>query len=333
MKKIKLFFVTIISLQTFAQKIVLPKITNTFHLASAGGWDYISILPNSNKLYVPHGIQVNILDKKTGDSLGIVTGTTGVHGVAFNITKNKGYTSNGKINTVSVFDLTNNIVLSQIAVGENPDAILYDVITNQIITCNGRSNNISFIDATTEKVTNTVAVSGKPETLVTNGKGLFFVNIEDKNEIAVIDNKTKTVIKSYSLLPGEAPTGLVYDNKSNHLFAGCGDNAKLIIIDATNGKIVDSFAIDKGCDGVAFDTSKKLIYTSNGNGSISVIKQDTKYKYKKLADVITKKGTRTLCIDNDTNTIYMPTADFEELKPGEKRAKWKPNSFQVVVLQ
>ena len=159
------------------------KVTKTFHVASPGGWDYIAVNPNSNKLYLSHGTQVNILDKATGDSLGVIPNTTGVHGIAFNNAAGKGYTSNGRINNVTVFDLKTNAVLSQIATGENPDAIMYDEASKKIITCNGRSKDLTIIDAVSEKVVATIPVGGKPETAVTDNAGKLFVNIEDKNEI------------------------------------------------------------------------------------------------------------------------------------------------------
>ena len=160
---------------------------NTLHIASAGGWDYIAVQPNSNKLFVSHGGQVNILDKTTGDSLGIISNTTGVHGIAFVPSLNKGYTSNGRLNNITVFDLKTNAILSQIAVGQNPDAIFYDDFSKKIITCNGGSNDLSIVDPVTEKVVATIAVGGKPETAVSNNAGKIFVNIEDKNKIVVVD--------------------------------------------------------------------------------------------------------------------------------------------------
>ena len=125
---------------------------NTFHIASGGGWDYLALQPNSNKLFVSHGTQVNIIDKKTGDSVGVISNTTGVHGIGFVPSLNKGFTSNGRLNNLTVFDLATNAVLSQIAVGENPDAIFYDEFSKKIITCNGRSKDLSIIDPVTEKV-------------------------------------------------------------------------------------------------------------------------------------------------------------------------------------
>src|SRR4030095_178176 len=162
-------------------------IIKTFHIQSAGGWDYIAVGPGNNRLYVSHGTQVNILDKTSGDSIGVIENTTGVHGIAFDKSQNKGFTSNGRLNNVTVFDLTTNKVITQIPTGANPDAIMYEPFTKKIITCNGRGKNLSIIDPVSNKLIDSIDVGGKPETAVSNGSGKFYVNIEDKNEIVEVD--------------------------------------------------------------------------------------------------------------------------------------------------
>ncbi len=308
------------------------KLTKTFHVTSSGGWDYIAVNPNSNKLYLSHGTQVNILDKATGDSLGVIPNTTGVHGIAFNNALGKGYTSNGRINTVTVFDLKTNAVLSQIATGENPDAIMYDAFSKKVITCNGRSKDLSIIDAATEKVVATIPVGGKPETAVSDNAGKLFVNIEDKNEIAVIDLSTNTVTNRWSLAPGDGPSGLEIDVATKRLFSTC--DKLLVVMDATNGKIIDKLPIGNGTDGAAFDPATKLVFTSNGEGTVTVVKEVSANEFKVIDNVPTKKGARTICIDVSTHKLYLPTADFEAQAAGEKgRPKMIPGTFQVVVLE
>src|SRR5436190_15487321 len=198
-------------------------VIRTFHIMSGGGWDYLAICPGSNRLYVSHGTQVNILDKTTGDSIGVIENTTGVHGIAFDKALNKGFTSNGRLNNVTVFDLNTNKVVTHIATGENPDAILYEPLSKKIITCNGSSKDLSIIDPVENKVIATIPVGGKPETAVSDGAGKLYVNIEDRNEIAVINTKTFTVESRFPLAPGEEPTGLSFDKQTNRLFAGCGN--------------------------------------------------------------------------------------------------------------
>jgi len=306
------------------------KIVKTYHIASAGGWDYIAV--NESRLYVSHGTQVNILNEDNGDSLGYIPNTTGVHGITFDKELNKGYTSNGRINSVTVFDLKTNAVLEQVATGENPDAINYEPYTKTIITCNGRSKNLSVIDPKASKVIATIDVGGKPEAAVSDGNGKLFINIEDKNEIVAVDLKTFTVTNHWTLNPAEGPTGLAYDKSTKRLFAGC--EKLLVVVNAENGSVVDKIAIGDGCDGVAFDSKKKIIYTSNGEGSISVIKEINADKFSLLGNYPTKRGARTITINENTGTLYLPTADFDPTKTGQNgRPMMVPGTFQVLVVQ
>jgi YVTN family beta-propeller protein len=319
--------------QISAQKTSGYKLTQTFHIASAGGWDYIAVDENSNKLYVSHGTQVNILDKSTGDSLGVIANTTGVHGIAFNPALGKGYTSNGRLNTVSVFDLKTAKVISSISTGENPDAIMYDEFSKKIITCNGRSKDLTIIDPVTEKVIATIPVGGKPETAVSDNMGKLYVNSEDKNEIVVVDMIKNTVLNHWSLLPGEEPTGLVIDLKTKRLFATC--DKLLIVMDATNGKIVGQLAIGEGCDGAAIDPGSNLIFTSNGSGTVTVVKELSANNFVVLETITTKKSARTITIDTKTHKLYLPAADMEAVPadaPKGTRPKMIAGSFQVLVL-
>ena len=327
---VALLLITAIVFSSSAQTMGNFKVTKTFHITSSGGWDYISVGPGNNRVYVSHGTQVNILDATTGDSVGVIANTAGVHGIAFNKKANKGYTSNGRGNSITVFDLTTNKTLSEIPDTTNPDWILYERFSDKIITCNGRSNDLSLVDATTEKLVARIPVGGKPETAVSDHKGNLFVNVEDKNEIAVVDLTTNKVTAHYPLA-GESPTGLAIDNETHRLFAGC--EGKLVIIDALNGKLIDTIPIGDGCDGVVFDNKLKQVFTSNGAAAtISVIQEVSANKFTKLADIPTKKGARTLDIDHKSHTLYMPTAEFQPLKAGEKRPQMVSGSFQIVVV-
>ena len=336
MQRSQLIFVISVLLGTSltlnAQQPEKIHLINTFHIASSGGWDYIAVQPNSNKLFVSHGGQVNILDKTTGDSLGIIPNTSGVHGIAFVPSLNKGYTSNGRSNNITVFDLKTNAILWQIKTGQNPDFIFYDDFSKKIITCNGKSNDLSIIDPVTEKLVATIAVGGKPETAVSNNEGKIFVNIEDKNEIVAIDITKYKVQKHWSILPGKAPTGLAYDATTKRLFAGCGDNNLLLIINADNGTIVDKLPIGAGCDGVGYDAAKKLIYTSNGEGTMTVIKEVSKDKFVVAATLKTKKSARTIAVDESTHKIYLPAADMEATPTNGSWPKMISGTFQILVF-
>ena len=283
------------------------KVVKTYHIPSMGGWDYITV--NDGKIYVSHGTQVNILNEANGDSVGFIPNTNGVHGIAFDNEMKRGYTSNGRLNNVTVFDLASNEVITQIATGENPDAILFEPHTQTIITCNGRSKNLSVIDPKTNTVVATIDVGGKPETAVSDGSGKLFVNIEDKNEIAAVDLKTHSVSNHWAL-GAEGPTGLAYDKSTKRLFAGC-DNF-LVVMNAVDGKVVTRLPIGEGCDGVAFDTRNKIIFTSNGqSGTITAVKENNADSYSVLGNYTSKRGARTITIDEKTGVLYLPTADFD----------------------
>ncbi len=330
MKKIVVFllFFYALKLNAVAQSSGYH-VTDTFHIASSGGWDYIAV--NKNRLYVSHGNQVNVLDKNTGDSLGVLLNTNGVHGIAFDNELNKGYTSNGRLNNVTVFDLTTNAELSQIATGNNPDAIFYDDYSKKIITCNGRSNSLSIIDPSTDKLIDSVALSGKPETAVSDGAGKVFVNIENKSAISVVNIKTYKVENTWSIAPGESPSGLSIDRKTKRLFAGC-DNKMLVVLDASNGKVISTPAIGDGCDGTAFDPELNYIYSSNGEGTLTIIKENANDKYTVVDNVLTKRSARTIALDPQTHVVYLPAANFLQAQTGERRPPMIPGSFQVLVV-
>ena len=326
------FFIVLSAIiKVSAQEKTGLHIINTFHIASPGGWDYLAISPANDWLYVSHGTQVNILNKKTGDSVGVIENTMGVHGIAFDVFSKKGFISNGRTNSVTVFDINTNKVIAQIPTGQNPDAILYEPFSKRIISCNGRSKNLSIIDPLQNIVTDSVDAGGKPEAAVSDGNGRLFVNVEDKNEIVVIDTKLFKVLNHWSIAPGEAPTGLAYDKNTKRLFAGC--EKLLMIIDAKDGRVIDKLPIGEGCDGVVFDPDTKNIYTSNGEGTVTVIHEENAGKFIITGTIITKKGARTIAMDNSSHLLYLPVADFEPAEPGQKgRPKMIPGTFQVLVI-
>jgi DNA-binding beta-propeller fold protein YncE len=301
-----------LSLQTaFAQGSGFA-LSKNFTIGSPGGWDYIAVGPDK-KIYVSHGTQVNILDQNTGDSVGVIPNTTGVHGIAFDATHGKGYTSNGRLNTVTVFDLKTSAVLNQIATGQNPDAIMYEPFTGTIITCNGRSHDLSVIDPVKGEVVATIALDGKPETAVSTNDGMVYVNIEDKNKITAVDIRKNAVVTSYPL-GAEGPTGLAVDVTTKRLFAGC--DKFLVVMDATSGAVVNKLPIGDGCDGVGFDDQLKLVFASCGEGKLTVIKEASASSFSVIDNVPTKRSARTCAVDSKTHCVYLPAADTE---PGRQQ--------------
>ena len=337
MKKILILLISISIYQEmipgklFAQSISGFQVRKVFHIASGGGWDYIAVGPENNRLYVSHSTQVNILDETTGDSVGVIPNTTGVHGIAFIPSLGKGYTSNGRLNNVTVFDLKSNQVLGMITAGTNPDAIMYDEYSKLIITCNGRSNDLSLIDPVAGTVVATIPVGGKPETAVTDRKGKIFVNIEDKNEIVSVDIKNRKILDRWSLAPSEGPTGLAIDLKNNKIFAGC--EKTLVVLDTKAGKVTGRVPIADGCDGVVFDPATGYVFASCGEGKLSIVQGSANGEYKLLENIPTKASARTLAINEKKQIIYLPAAEFEKQVTPGTRPPVIPGTFQVLVVK
>ncbi|WP_158795590.1 YncE family protein [Pedobacter sp. L105] len=317
------------AIQTDAQTKTGIHLLRTDKIYSDAGWDYLLADHAQQKLYVSHGTQVNILNEKTGDSLGVITNTPGVHGILILHDLKKGYTTNGKAGDLTVFDISTNAVIKKIKAGENPDAIFYDDFSKKIYVCNGRSLDMSVIDPATDKVIATIPLGGKPETAVSNGKGKIFVNIEDKNDVLSIDAKTLKVLQRFKLEGGEEPSGLAIDRLTSRLFVGCG-NKVLIVLDAQTGKKISTLPIGDGCDGVAFDPSLKLAYSSNGDGTLTVIKEISANQFKVIENIKTFLGARTIALDYTTHHIFLPTSDFKSTEFEGKKAIRIPGTFRVL---
>lgn len=316
-----------------AQKTASEPTIKTFTIGgNSDGWDYLTVNPKNNLLYVSHGTRVNILNKNTGDNITEIEGMTGVHGIAFTPNSTNGFITCGKLNSVKVFDVETNQVTLEIPVGKKPDAIFYEPFSEKLVVCNGGSNEVSMIDPTNNKVVKTIDVGGKPETAVSDGKGKIFVNIEDKNEIVVIDAKNFTVTNHWGLDKEEGPSGLAIDTKTNRLFSTC--DKMLVILDSEKGNLVKKIPIGDGCDGVVFDDTTHIIYTSNGEGNISVIQEKNANQFLVLKNITTKKGARTIALDSSTHHLYLPTADFDEKeKDSRGRPRVKEGTFQVLAVK
>jgi YVTN family beta-propeller protein len=325
----------IASLYTFAQTKTGLRILKKHAIKSSGGWDYVTVDAAEKKIYVSHGSQVNILSTATGDSIGVIPNTNGVHGIALVKALRKGYTSNGRDNSCTVFDLNTNAEVSKIAVGTNPDAIFYDDFSKKVYVFNGKSSNASVIDPATDKVVATIPLGGKPETGVSDGKGKIFVNSETTNEVVVINANTYKVINRYKINEGDEPSGLAIDKVTNRLFIGCGGNATLVVMDAANGKNLAKFKIGD-CDGAAFDPALKLIYTSNGDGNLSVIREVNANKFVFVENIPTEKSARTIGIDVITHHLFLPAAQMEATPPTAENANPRPHmiagSFHIIEI-
>lgn len=251
-----------------------------------------------------------------------------MHGIALIPALGKGYISAGRSNAVIVFDLKTLNVLSQIPVGQNPDAIFYDDFSKKIITCNGRSKDATVVDPLTGTVVATVPLGDKPETAVSDGKGKIFVNGEGTSTIIVFDATTYKEITRYKIDGGESPSGLAIDRKTNRLFIGCGDTKTMVVMDAANGKTVGKFPIG-GTDGVVFDPGTKMAYASNGEGTISAVREISADKFEFVENIPSEPSARTIGVDLVTHKLYLPAAKTEP-NPAGGRPKQIPGSFHII---
>jgi YVTN family beta-propeller protein len=278
-------------------------------LGGSGGWDYLSIDPAAHHLFIARNDRVMVVDTDSGKLLTEIPGMSHAHGVALSLTQHRGYVSNGQSNSVSVIDLESLKTLGNIPVsGQNPDAIVFDPATGHVLTMNGHSNTVSVIDPAAGKEVATIALPGRPEFAAVDGRGHVFVNLEDKGELARLDTKTNKVENVWSLAPCDSPSGLTYDAASARLFSVC-DNNLMIVTDAGNGHQVAKVAIGKGPDAAAFDAKTQLVYSSNHDGTLTIVHEDDADHYTVLANVATQQGARTLALDPNTHLAYLVTAD------------------------
>ncbi len=282
-----------------------------FKLGEPGGWDYLSVDASKHRLFISRADRVMVIDTQDGKTLGTIANTQGVHGIVLVPSLGHGYTSNGRANTLTEFDLTTLKTLRTIpAGGENPDALLYDPHSQHLYTFNGRSHDISVIDPVAGKLVATIPAGGKPEFAVSDGKGQVFVNIEDTSELKRIDANTNKVTATWKLIDCEEPSGLALDDAHQRLFSVC-QNGKMAVTNARNGKHVASVAIGKGPDAAAFDAERALVFSSNGEeGSLTVVHEDSADSYRVLANVATQKSARTLALDAGSHRIYLVAAEF-----------------------
>ena len=306
-------------------------VSKTLAVGGDEGWDYVAVDSALRHVYVSHGAHVVVLDADSGAAVGDIPDTQGVHGIAIASDLGRGFTSNGRANTVTIFDLKTFKSLGTVKVGTNPDAIVYDGVTKRVFTLNGRSQDTTAVNAADGSVAGTLALGGKPEFAVADGKGSIFVNIEDKSELVEFDAQKVTVIHRWPLKPCEEPSGLAMDLKSRRLFAGCG-NKMMAVIDANTGKIVATPAIGDGVDANAFDPATGYAFSSNGEGTLTVVHEDSPDKFSVVEGVATKRSARTMGLDLKTHNIFLPAAEFDPPAPGERRGKMKPGSFVVLVV-
>jgi len=306
-------------------------------LGGEGGWDYLKIDPDSRRLFISRATHVLVIDADSLKPVGDIPDTQGVHGIALAPELGRGFTSNGREGTVTIFDLKTLEVVSKVKdVGENPDAILYDSGSKRVFTFNGRSHDATAIDPKAGAVIGKIALEGKPEFAVSTGAGEVFVNIEDKSEIAALDPKQLKVKSRWSLAPCEGPSGLAMDVQNRRLFAGCG-NKMMGVVNADTGKVITTLPIGQGVDANRFDPDTHLAFASCGDGSLTVVREESADKFSVAETVPTERGARTMALDRKTHQVFLVTAKFgpppaatpEQPRP---RPPILPDTFEVLVV-
>src|SRR5262245_58567246 len=298
-------------------------------IGGEGGWDYLTVDSAAHRLYVSHATHVVVVDIDTNKVVGDIPDTPGVHGIAIAPELNRGFISNGRGNTVTVFDLKTLKPVGSAATGENPDSIRYDAVSGRVFAFNGRSKNATAIDAKAGAVAATIALPGKPEFSVADGKGKVYVNIEDTNEIVEIDARKATVSKKYALTGCDGPSGLAIDAAHRRLFSVCS-NRVMAVSDPDAGTVIATPAIGAGSDGAAFDPGTGYAFSSNGDGTLTVVQQ-VNGKWEVAENIATERGARTVAVDEKTHKVYTPTAKTAPSQGGG-RATFVPGTFKVLVV-
>ena len=312
-------------------------VVKTYKVGGDGGWDYLTVDASARRFYISRGTHVIVLDADSGKNVGDIPDTPGVHGIALAPELGKGFVSNGREGTVTVFDIKTLVPIgSKIKVGENPDAILYEPATKRVFTFNGRSQDSTAIDAVSGKVLGTIKLDGKPEFAASDAKGEVFVNIEDKSELTVIDPNKLEVKTKWPLAPCTEPSGLALDRKNRRLFVGC-DNKMMAVVDADSGKVLATPAIGEGVDATAYDEEAGLAFASCGEGVLTVVKEDSPQKFSVVENVKTEPGARTMALDTKTHNLFTVTAKFGPPPAAtadnpHPRRTILPDTFEVLVL-
>lgn len=331
--------VTLVTLLLVTSGLAAPpgfRVIKTYKLGGDGGWDYLTYDQASNRLYISRSTHVIVIDADSGQPVGDIPDTPGVHGIALAPEFGRGFVSNGRDGTVSVFDLKSLKVLNKIKAGENPDAILYDPASKRVFAFNGRSDDVTAIDAAKGEVVGTIKVDGKPEFAVSDAKGEIFVNIEDKSELMALDPNKLEVKSRWPVAPCQEPSGLAMDREHRRLFSVC-DNKIMAVVDADSGKLVASLPIGEGVDAAGYDPETGLAFASCGEGVLTVVHEDSPDKFSVAESVPTKRGARTLALDTVKHRIFVVTADFGP-PPAPTAAQPRPrpailpDSFVVLVV-
>lgn len=305
-------------------------------LGGDGGWDYPSVDPASHLLYLSRGDHVSVVDTGSGQEVGSIADTPGVHGIALAPQLGRGWISAGKADQVKVFDLRTRAVLATVATGAGPDAILYEPVTRRVFAFNGHGHSATVIDALSDRVLASIPLGGKPEFARADGQGRVLVNLEDSAELLALDAGQARVASRWHLPGCEEPSGLALDAARQRSFSTCG-NQVLVVMDVAHGKPVASVPIGKGVDGAEFDPASGDVYSANGEGTLTVVHQETADRYTVRQTLATQRSARTIALDSVAHRLYLPAAELGPPPAAtadnpHPRPSITPGSFTVLVV-
>jgi YVTN family beta-propeller protein len=305
LKKFTLSFAILLSVLVMDLAPSRYHLLKTIPVGGQGGWDYLSIDEANRRVYVSHETQVEVLDPDSGNVVGKIPDTLGVHGIAIAPNLSRGFTSNGRAATVTIFDLKTFATIAQVPTGKKPDAIVYDPATSRVFAMNGGSNSSTAIDAATGHVAGTVELGGGPEFATADGLGNVFVNLEDESLVLRIDSRGLSVKDRWPLAPCEHPSSMAIDRANRRLFIGCRSHV-MAVVNAETGKVITTFPIGDHVDASVFDPATGLIFNSTGEGVIDVFHQDSPNQYSAVERIQTHPGSKTMALDQKTHQLFVP---------------------------
>lgn len=339
MNRLAVASLTLLSLSTAAWGADAPyRVAKTIPLGAGERWDYATFDSASGRVYVAHGDHVTVVDADKGAVVGeIATLPGGTHGIGVSTANGLGFTDDGKAGTVAAFDLKTLKIVKQLTAAPDADGIVADPATGRIFVINGDSGSITVIDPKTDAVLKTITIGAGLEAAVADGKGELFVDGAEAHDIVAIDTKTMTVLAHYPMTGCERPHGIAVDAETRRVFSTC-INKVMVVVDADTGKNVATLPIGQGSDGAAFDPRRKLALSSNGDGTLTVVKEKSAGEFAVVANVATARSARTIAIDEKTGRVFLPAADIEKIDPpttpgGRPHVTFVAGSMKLLVLE
>jgi DNA-binding beta-propeller fold protein YncE len=294
-------------------------VTRKIPIPGQGSWDYLTVDEANRRLYVSHGTQVEVLDVDSGAIVGKIENTLGVHGIAIAADLGRGFVSDGQSSTVTIFDLKTLKTISEVPTGKKPDAIIFDPATSRVFAFNGGSNSATVIEAKDGKVACTIDLGGGPEFAAADGNGYVYNNLEDESLVLKINSRTLKVEQRWPTAPCASPSSMAIDRANRRLFLGCRSKV-MAVMNADTGQVITTLPIGDHVDATSFDVDTRLIFNSNGEGTVTVIHQDTPDKYSIAETVKTLPRAKTSALDPKTHQLFLSTAEsgqFEVLVVGK----------------